>query len=86
MPQISAFFGITIWMYYNDHQPPHFHAEYAGQEALVLIGSGDLYTGTLSRRALRLVQEWEELHRDELSENWRRARDQHPLVPIPPLS
>ncbi|MFV9507851.1 MAG: DUF4160 domain-containing protein [Oscillochloridaceae bacterium umkhey_bin13] len=55
MPQISAFFGIVIWMYYNDHQPPHFHATYAGEEALVLIGSGDVYLGNLSRRAIRLV-------------------------------
>ena len=41
MPRISAFFGIIIWMYYNDHQPAHFHAEYGGQEALILIGSSD---------------------------------------------
>jgi hypothetical protein len=52
MPRISAFFGITIWMYYNDHQPPHFHAEYGGEEVLIMIGSGDVYQGHVSRRAL----------------------------------
>ena len=57
MPRISAFFGIIIWMYYNDHQPPHFHAEYAGEEVLILIGSGEIFEGRVSRRALRLVQE-----------------------------
>lgn len=85
MPQVSAFFGIVIWMYYYDHQPPHFHAIYAGEEALILIGSGDLYAGNVSRRALRLVQEWEELRRQELFDNWERARQQQPLNNIKPL-
>lgn len=86
MPRISAFFGIVIWMYYNDHQPPHFHATYGEQEALILIGSGDLYQGQLSRRALRLVQEWEELHRTELMTNWELARHAQPLLAIAPLT
>ncbi len=86
MPRISAFFGIIIWMYYNDHQPPHFHAEYGGEEVLILIGSGDVYEGRISRRALRLVQEWEELHRTDLFANWELARQQQPLTPIAPLT
>jgi hypothetical protein len=73
-------------MYYNDHQPPHFHATYGEQEALILIGSGDLYEGNLSRRGLRLVQEWEELHRGELLANWELARNAQPLQPIAPLA
>jgi hypothetical protein len=86
MPRISEFFGIIIWMYYNDHQPPHFHAQYGGEEALIVIGSGDVYEGNLSRRALRLVQEWEELHRAELLANWELARQQQPLTHIAPLT
>jgi len=86
MPRISGFFGIIIWMYYNDHQPPHIHAEYAGEEVLILIGSGDVYEGGLSRRALRLVQEWEELHRAEPFANWELARQQQPLTHIAPLT
>jgi hypothetical protein len=86
MPRISQFFGIVIWMYYNDHQPPHFHAVYNDDEALILIGSGDLYAGQISRRALRLVQEWEELHREALMANWELARKQESLRPIPPLT
>ena len=86
MPRISAFFGIIIWMYYKDHQPPHFHAEYSGDEVLVVIGSGDVLEGHVSRRALRLVQEWEELHRAELFINWDLARQQQPLSPIAPLT
>jgi hypothetical protein len=66
MPRISEFYGIIIWMYFADHPPPHFHAEYGEDEALIIIGTGDVYSGSLPRRALRLVQEWEELHRAEL--------------------
>lgn len=69
MPQVSTFFGIVIWMYYNDHQPPHFHAQYGGEEVLILIGSGDILQGKIGRRALRSVQEWEELRRTELATN-----------------
>jgi Domain of unknown function (DUF4160) len=53
---------------------------------LILIGSGDVYEGKVSRRALRLVQEWEELHRAELERNWQLAREQQPLHEIAPLS
>lgn len=83
---MSEFFGIVIWIYYNDHQPPHFHATYGGDEVLIVIGTGDVYQGHLSRRALRLVQEWEELHRAALLANWLRARDREALTPIPPLT
>ena len=86
MPRISQFYGIIIWMYFGDHVPPHFHAEYGEDEALIVIGSGDIYAGSLPRRALRLVQEWEELHRNELLANWERARLQQPLNPVAPLS
>jgi hypothetical protein len=86
MPRVSEFFGIVIWMYYRDHQPPHFHAKYGNDEALILIGSGEVYEGKVSRRALRLVQEWEELHRAELERNWELAREQLPLNEITPLS
>lgn len=86
MPRVSEFFGIIIWMYYNDHQPPHFHAAYGGEEALIVIGSGDVYEGRLSRRALRLVQEWEELNRASLRSNWELARQHQPINLIPPLT
>ena len=37
MPEISLFYGIRVTMYYDDHNPPHFHAEYNGSKALVEI-------------------------------------------------
>jgi hypothetical protein len=74
MPCVSQFFGIAIFMYYNDHLPPHFHAEYAEHEATISIATLEVLTGELPRRARALVLEWASLHRRELSENWERAR------------
>ena len=39
MPEISRFFGIVIKMFFDDHNPPHFHAEYGGDLALIDIRS-----------------------------------------------
>ena len=85
MPVISRFFGIVIFMNFNDHLPPHFHARYQDQEVTVEIESG-LVTGKMSKRALRFIFEWSEEHKVELEENWQRARARKPLRPIPPLS
>lgn len=84
MPVLSRFYGIVVYMNYRDHEPPHFQARYQDQEALVEIRSG-LITGRLSRRALRLLLEWVELHREELEGNWIRARNRQPLESIEPL-
>ena len=85
MPEISRFFGIVIKMFYSDHAPPHFHAEYAGHEALIAIETLEVLRGVLPRRALALVIEWAVTHRGELRSEWERARSGRTLVPIPPL-
>jgi len=85
MPCVSQFFGIAIYMYYNDHHPPHFHAEYAGHEAVVMIGTLEIRSGELPRRARALVVEWGSLHRAELLANWERAREGSALQEIEPL-
>lgn len=85
MPKISEFFGISIYVYYDDHRPPHFHAAYAGQEAVILIGSLRVSRGGLPPRALGLVLEWAFQHRPELGEVWRQAERLEPLTRIPPL-
>jgi len=82
MPEISRFYGIVIAMYYGDHPPPHFHARYGSQRALVAIESSEVLRGRLSPRALGLVREWATLHRQELREDWERARREEPLRPI----
>jgi hypothetical protein len=85
MPQICQFFGIVIYMYFNDHVPAHFHAEYGDAEAVYRIDTLDVIRGKLPRRAHALVVEWATLHRHELRVDWERARQAVPLLPIEPL-
>ena len=85
MPELSRFYGIIVFMNYNDHDPPHFHARYQEQEVLVEIDSG-VVVGTMSKRALKMLFEWFEQHQVELTDNWENARERRPLVKIPPLA
>jgi hypothetical protein len=85
MPEISRFFGIVIFMYFNDHAPPHFHARYGSDRAIVAIESLRVLRSTLQPRALGLVMEWAALHKTELLEDWELARAQAPLKSIEPL-
>ena len=85
MPEISRFYGIVVRMYYNDHAPPHLHAEYAGKEALLDIERLDVLRGRIARRALTMLLEWASLHRDELEDDWNRMRAGMPPQPIAPL-
>lgn len=85
MPRISEFFGIVVYMYYNDHAPPHFHAEYSGDEALITIETLDILRGNLPRHVRAFVLEWASLHREELRVNWERAVQGLPLLPIEAL-
>jgi hypothetical protein len=85
MPRISSFFGIVIEMYYGDHPPPHFHARYGDESAKVEIATGEVLAGSMSVRALRLVREWVEQHRDELEANWERAVNHDKPESIEPL-
>ncbi|MGP0592802.1 DUF4160 domain-containing protein [Nitrospira sp. T9] len=66
MPEICRFYGIVIKMYFDDHTPPHFHAEYAGDEALIDVNTLVVVSGRLPARAQALVSEWATLHREEL--------------------
>lgn len=72
MPELSRFLGTVIYMYYRDHAPPHFHAEYAEFEIVVEIESG-IVAGKFLRRALNLVMEWYSLHKAELAADWNLA-------------
>jgi hypothetical protein len=85
MPTISAFRGILIRMYFDDHSPPHFHALYQGDEAKIAIGTLEVIDGGLPQRMPRYVVGWAETHRLELQENWARAEQHARLVNIPPL-
>ena len=70
MPEISRFFSIRITMYYDEHRPPHFHAEYNGCKAEISIQTCKVIKGGLPNRQLKLVTAWEIIHQDELMENW----------------
>ena len=85
MPEISRFYGIVIRMYWADHPPPHFHADYGGIAAKIEIGTGQVLAGRLPRHARQLLRQWEREHRDELLENWDRAVRGIPLSPVTPL-
>ena len=84
MPEISRFFGIVITMYYREHGSPHFHARYGSHRITVRIEDG-FVEGEFPRRALSLVLEWWNIHREELAENWRLALERLPLEPVEPL-
>jgi hypothetical protein len=85
VPRISEFFGIVIKMFYNDHAPPHFHAEYGDFEAIYTIETIEVLRGGLPRRAHAMVLEWTTLKRFELKDNWELARKGLPLNSVDPL-
>jgi Domain of unknown function (DUF4160) len=85
MPAISIFFGIVIRMFYEDHEPPHFHAEYQGQRGKFDL-SGRLLVGNVqSKTALRLIRRWAKQHEAEIRANWQRMKTGRPLEAIEPL-
>ena len=86
VPRVSAFYGIAIFMYWDEghHARPHFHARYAGEAASVDF-HGAVIAGSLPPRALVLVADWARLHQDELQANWERARREEALETIDPL-
>lgn len=85
MPRISEFFGIFIYMYYEDHSPSHFHAIYGDYEALISIEELKIIEGALPPRAYGLVIEWAIQHQGELRENWQLAIMHKSLNKIKPL-
>ncbi len=84
MPEISRFFGIVIGMFHREHPPPHFHAVYGEHSITVDIETGEVH-GSFPKRALRLVEEWRILHKEELLNDWRLAENKRPLAKIAPL-
>ena len=85
MPEICRFFGIVIKMYFDDHLPSHFHAEYGEYQALLDINTLAVISGRLPPRAVGLVVEWASLHQSELMVQWERAAKLEPLGNIAPL-
>lgn len=74
MPEISRFYGIIIKMFFDDHVPPHFHAEYGEYKATFEIKNGKLLSGHLPIKQLKLIQAWTIIHEEELMENFEHLR------------
>lgn len=85
MPEISRFFGIIIYMFSDEHNPPHFHVKYGEQKAVVNIKNLEVTEGKLSRRATELVIDWAELHQDELLKDWELCQQKQQPHKIEPL-
>ncbi|MBI5214455.1 MAG: DUF4160 domain-containing protein [Ignavibacteriae bacterium] len=85
MPLISRFYGISIYIHFRDHQPPHFHAIYGEYEAMISIQDGKLLQGEMPERAMKLIREWSDEHRQELLSNWKDILNKKPYTKVDPL-
>jgi hypothetical protein len=85
MPYVSMFFGIIIRMFYSEHNPPHFHAEYQGSEGIFNFEGKMLQGNIKSKIALKLIKEWTSLRKNELEENWINITLKNVINKIEPL-
>lgn len=85
MPTICMFRGIKIYINWNDHMPPHFHATYGGQDVLVSIDELEVLEGTMPSKQLKMLLGWAAFHQEELKENWELAKARQELFAIEPL-
>ncbi|MGZ5008706.1 MAG: DUF4160 domain-containing protein [Methylobacter sp.] len=86
MPEISRFLGIVIYMYFNEHNPPHFHAEYNEFRVSIAIENLGLIEGKLPSKAMSLVVEWAQEHQEELLANWNSIKETGNYHKIEPLA
>jgi hypothetical protein len=86
MPELSRFLGMVISIYFDDHNPPHFHVEYNDNEALISINDLSVMRGNLPPRVMGLATEWARLHQTELLENWNMVKDNGKYYKIEPLT
>jgi hypothetical protein len=81
MPEICRFLGIIISMYFDEHNPPHFHVVYNEHKATISIQTLNIIDGRLPARVRGLVEEWAELHQKELLTMWE-SHEFHKLAPL----
>lgn len=85
MPTICMFRGIKVYINWNDHQPPHFHASYGGSQVIVTIKDIEVIEGKMPNKQLKMLLGWAAFHQEELMENWLLAEAQQELFPIEPM-
>lgn len=79
------FRGIKIYINWREHNPPHFHATYGGEEVSILIRELEVFDGSIASKQLKMVLGWAAFHQEELMENWMLAEKQQELFSIEPL-
>lgn len=84
MPTLSMFYGIIISMYFDDHNPPHFHASYQDDEAIFAL-DGTFRSGAMPAKQEALIKAWAQIHEDELNANWELASRKEAVYKIEPL-
>jgi hypothetical protein len=85
MPELSRFYGIIIAMFFDDHNPPHFHVHYGSFNAVIIINDFRIVEGKLPPKALGLVMEWTSIHQNELLNAWEMAKNNQTPNKIDPL-
>ncbi len=81
MPELCRFLGIVISMYFDEHNPPHFHVRYNDYRAIISIHDLNQLEGNLPARVRGLVLEWTEIHQQELLTMWN-TKEFHKLEPL----
>lgn len=87
MPKICEFYGMKIYLYFDDHDPPHFHVR--GQEKTrVKIITGEYLEGDppLQRNKEKKLIEWLSIYRNDIMKAWDACRKGEIPNKIPPLS
>lgn len=85
MPEISRFYGIRVMMFFDEHNPPHFHVEYNEYNAVIRITDLAITEGKLPPKAAGLIIEWAIAHKDELMQDWELAQNDQQPQKIEPL-
>jgi hypothetical protein len=88
MPTISMFYGLIIYMYFQDvdkHKKPHIHVKYSGTETVVSIPDGEILEGNLKQNKMKLLLAWLEIHKEEIMADWELAVNGEPVYKIDPL-
>ena len=70
MPTIYTIGSIKILMYFDDHNPPHIHAEYNEYEELIEIESLATYRGYIPTKQRKLVVDWMNNNKEHLMNYW----------------
>jgi hypothetical protein len=81
MPEISRFLGIQIFMYFTEHNPPHFHVKYNEYRGIMSIIDLNIIGGKLPIKVRNLVAEWSEKNQDELLKMWN-SKEFHKIKPL----